>query len=99
MQIPILLERVKGNGYRARGTGPFALSARGATREEALDKLRAKLQARLKEGTEVVGLELGPPPDPWLEFAGMFQGDPWIEDWKASVREYRQQIDRDPDSP
>jgi hypothetical protein len=89
------VERVKGNGYRARSTEPFALTARGATREEALDKLRARLLARFKEGTEVVGLELGPAPDPWLEFAGMFRGDPWIEDWKASVREYRQKIDRD----
>jgi hypothetical protein len=24
MQIPILIERVKGNGYRARGAEPFA---------------------------------------------------------------------------
>jgi len=99
MQIPVLLERVKGNSYRARSTEPFALSARGSTRQEALNNLRAKLQARLKEGTEIVGLELGPRQDPWLEFAGMFQGDPWIEDWKKSVREYRQQVDRNRVSP
>jgi hypothetical protein len=87
---------VKGNGYRARGTEPFALSARGATREEALAKLRAKIQARLKKGTEIVGLELGPQPDPWLEFAGMFKDDPWIEDWVKSMAEYRQQVEDDP---
>ena len=28
MQIPVLVERVKGNGYRARGVEPFAVSAR-----------------------------------------------------------------------
>lgn len=96
MQIPILIERVKGNGYRARGTEPFAVSARGATREEALAKVRAKIQARLKNGTELVGLEVGPA-QPWMEFAGMFKDDPWIEEWKQSMAEYRQQVEDDPD--
>jgi hypothetical protein len=32
MQIPVLVERVKGNGYRARGTGPFTVSAKGSSR-------------------------------------------------------------------
>jgi hypothetical protein len=73
MRIPVLVERVKGNGYRARGTEPFALSARGATREEALAKLRAKIRTRLQNGSEVVGLEVGPEPHPWMEFAGMFK--------------------------
>jgi len=98
MQIPILIERLKGNGYRARGTEPFAVSAKGATREEALAKLRAKIQARLKNGTEILGLELGPEPDPWTKFAGMFKDDPWIDDWKRSIEEYRQTIDDDPDA-
>jgi predicted RNase H-like HicB family nuclease len=99
MQIPVVIERVKGNGYRARGNEPFALSAKGATREEALAKLRAKIQTRLKKGTEIIGLELGAEPHPWMEFAGMFKDDPWIEDWKQSIEEYRQKVDDDPDAP
>ena len=98
MQIPVLVERVKRNGYRARGSEPFPVSARGSTREEALDKLRAKILSRLKKGKEVVGLELDVQPDSWMPFAGMFQGDPWIEDWKRSVKEYRQQVDSDPEA-
>jgi predicted RNase H-like HicB family nuclease len=97
MQIPVLVERVKGNGYRARGTEPFALSAKGSTREEALAKLHAKIQARLEKGVELVGLEVGPSPHPWMEFAGMFKDDPWIEDWVQSMAEYRQQVEDDPD--
>jgi hypothetical protein len=96
MQIPVILERVKGNGYRARGKEPFAVSARGATREEALAKLRAKIHARLKNGTQVVALEIGPEPHPWLGFAGMFKDDPWIDDWVKSMAEYRQQVEDDP---
>jgi predicted RNase H-like HicB family nuclease len=98
MQIPVLVERVKGNGYRARGKEPFAVSARGATREEALAKLHAKIQTRLKNGTEIVGLEVGPQSDPWVELAGVFKDDPWIDDWKRSVEEYRQKVDDDPDA-
>lgn len=96
MQITVLVERVNGKGYRAHGKEPFALSARGATAEEALAKLRAKIQARLKNGTQVVGLEIGPEPHPWMPFAGMFKDDPSIDDWVQSMAEYRQQIEDDP---
>ena len=80
MQIPVLLERLKGNGYRARVTEPVTATAKGATREEALAKLRTKIETRLKNGTEIVGLEVGPQPHPWMEFAGMFKGDPLIDE-------------------
>ncbi len=96
MQIPVLIEPVGQNGYRARATEPFAVSAKGATREEALAKLRAKIEGRLKNGTQIVGLEVGKVPHPWMEFAGMFKDDPWIEDWKRSVEEYRKKVDEDP---
>src|SRR5438128_338443 len=96
MLIPVLVERVKGNGYRARGTEPFAVSAKGSTREEALAKLRAKIQARLQKGTELVGLEVGAPQHPWMDFAGMYKDDPRIDDWVQSMAEYRRQIEDDP---
>jgi|SRR5207237_45561 len=95
MQIPVLVERLKGNGYRARGKEPFVVSARGATRKEALAKLRAKIQARLKKGTELVALEIGPERHPWMEFAGMFKDDPWIDDWVQTMAKHRQQVEDD----
>jgi predicted RNase H-like HicB family nuclease len=95
MQIPVLVEKVKGNGYRARGTEPFAISARGATREEALANLRTKIEARVKKGTELVALEIGPRPHPWMEFAGMFKDDPGIDDWVKSMAKYRQEVEDD----
>src|SRR5271168_4884090 len=96
MQIPVLVERVKCNGYRARGTEPFAVSARGSTREEALAKLRAKIQTRLKNGTEIVGLEVGQEPHPLAEFAGMFKDDPLFDDWRKAIAAYCRQVDNDP---
>ncbi len=97
MQIPVLVERLKGSGYRARGTEPFALTGKGATREEALSKLRDKIQARLKNGVELVGLEVGPETNPWVEFAGMFKNDPLIDEWKQAMADYRKEVEEDPD--
>jgi hypothetical protein len=39
MQVSVLIERVPGNGYRAKGGEPFGLSAEGATRDESLQGL------------------------------------------------------------
>ena len=99
MQIPVLVKRVKGNGYRAQGKEPFAVSARGATRQEALAKLRAKIEARLKDGMELVGLEVGSQPHPLAEFAGMFKDDPMFDDWQKAIAEYRRKVDNDPNYP
>lgn len=97
MQIPILIEPVAGNGYRARGAEPFSLSAEGATREEALAKLREQLEARVKAG-EIVTLDVAPAAHPLAPFVGMFKDDPAIDDWKRSMAEYRRTVDDDPDA-
>ena len=97
MQIPVLVERIAGNGYRARGAGPVAVTVKAATREKALAKLRERIQARLSKGAELVSLEVGPESHPWVEFAGMFKDDPQIEEWVQSMAEYRQQVEDDPD--
>lgn len=96
MQIPVLVERVKNNGYRARGCEPFAVTAKGSTREEALAKLRAKIETKLK-GSELVGLEISATRHPWMEFAGMFKDDPMFDAWQKSIVEYRREVDADPD--
>jgi predicted RNase H-like HicB family nuclease len=98
MQIPILIERVAGNGYRARGAEPFSLSAEGATREEALSRLRSQLKARLEAG-DIVPLEIDFQPHPLMEFAGMFKDDPDFEDVVKIMSENRRKMDADPNVP
>ena len=99
MQIPVLIEPIDGNGYRARGAEPFALVAEGPTREAALAKLKKLVQARLRKGAEIVSMDLGQEPHSFAEFVGMFKEDPLIEDWKRDMAEYRRKIDEQPDLP
>lgn len=99
MQIPVLIEMIAGNGFRARGGEPLPLVVEAPTREEALAKLRAACQARLQNGTEIISLDLTPANHPWLEFAGMFKNDPLVEEWKQAMAEYRLKVEEDPDYP
>ena len=99
MQIPILIEPIAGNGYRARGGEPLALAVEAPTREGALAKLKEQLQARLRNGAEIIPLETGPQPHPLAKFVGMFKGDPLIKDWKKSMAEHRRKIDQHPELP
>jgi hypothetical protein len=99
VQIPVLIEPIAGNGYRARGGEPLALTAEGPTREAALAKLKEQLQTRLRNGAEVVPLDVCPEPHPLAEFVGMFKDDPLLDPWKQAMADYRRRIDRNPDLP
>ena len=97
MQIPVLIEPIAQNGYRARSAEPFALSAEGATHEEALANLREQLAARLKNGTAIVALEVPTEPHPLARFAGMFKEDPDFQEVLDIIAENRRKMDADPD--
>ena len=99
MQLLILIERVAGNGYRARGGEPLPLVAEGATREEALTRLKEQMQARLRDGTELISLDVGAAPHPLSEFAGMFKEDPYFDEVLEIMADNRRKMDRDPKVP
>ena len=99
MQISVLIEPVGDNGYRATSGLPFAEAVEAPTREEALAKLNAQLQARLRNGAELVPMETEPQPHPLAKFVGKFKDDPLIKDWKKSIAEYRRKIDKDVNRP
>ena len=61
--------------------------------------MRAKIETKLKNGTELVNLEIGQGANPWIKFAGMFKDDPLIKEWKKSMAEYRRKVDQDADRP
>ncbi len=99
MQITVFIEPVPGNGFRASGTGPFAASAEGSTRQEALARLKDQLQARLRGGGEFATLEIGTEPHPLAKYAGMLPDDDLTKDWETAMAEYRQKIDVGPELP
>ena len=97
MQFPVLVEPVANNGYRASSGAPLALSADGATEEEALAKLRHQLNARMNAGSKIVPLEVSVAPHPLAEFAGMFKDDPLFEAVVETMAENRRRRNADPD--
>ena len=95
LQIPVIVEPVAGNGFRATGGAPFDCTAEGCTREEALQKLRESMDRRLSDGAELVPLQVGESEHPWKLFAGMFKDDPLFDEWQRAIVEYRRQVDVD----
>jgi len=70
--------------------------AESDTEEEALREVQANLQSLLAEGRIVqLELDIQPAEHPWQQFAGMFANDPDWEAFQASIRDYREEIDRD----
>jgi predicted RNase H-like HicB family nuclease len=95
MQIPVLIEPIAGNGYRASTGQPPGVVVEAPTREEALVKLKERLQARLRDGAEIVPLDLTPVEHPWMEFAGMFKDDPYFKEIVEIMAANRRKMDRD----
>ena len=60
LDFSVLIQQVSGNGYRASCGGPLVATAEGATRDEALAKLRADLEARTAASDEIVLLTIHP---------------------------------------
>jgi hypothetical protein len=98
MQVPVVLERMSGNGYRATGVEPLGLVAEGASREEALQKLSDLLADKIRSGVEVVLLEVPGANNPWRKAAGIWdKDDPLVQEWRKAIEEYRRKVDEDPD--
>jgi predicted RNase H-like HicB family nuclease len=99
MQLPVLVEPIAENRFRAKGGEPFALTAEGATRADALQNLQRMIETHLAGGAEVVSLEIPTLDNPWRQMQGIFKDDPWFDEWQQAIAEYRQQVEEDPDIP
>ena len=93
MEIPIIVEPVTNNGFRASSGAPWGLETEAPTREEAIEKLRELIDRRLQGGAEVLSLEIRSRPHPLARFAGMLRDEPMLGSWKAAMAEYRQQTE------
>jgi hypothetical protein len=99
MKLPVLIEPVGGNGFRARCGEPLGLTAEAPTPDEAVRKLQELVEARVSAGTLFTEIDVPDAGNPWLRGAGMFKGDPLFEEWQQAIAERRRQLDADPDVP
>jgi hypothetical protein len=96
MKIPILVEPIENAGYRATSGPPLAATAEGATRQEALDRLRAEIDRRMADGAVVMPLDITTTEEnPWLEMAGMFRNNRLFDEWQAAIEEHRRKVDEE----
>jgi hypothetical protein len=90
MQIPVLIERVVGNGFRASGAVPFTFAVEGNTREEVVQNLKQLIASKLEAGSELIQVDVPEQDNPWLKMAGMWdKDDPLVQEWKQIMRENR----------
>ena len=90
MKYDIVLTK-KDNRYLAQVSAFPALKVWEATREQALQRIRAKLQTYFDQ-VEFVQVDIDVPAtqNPWLTKFGCFQDDPTFDDWQAEIAHYRQ---------
>ncbi len=93
MEIPIIVEPIADNGFRASSGGLWGLEIEASTREEAVEKLRGLIDRRLQAGAEVLCLEIPSQAHPLARFAGMFKDDPLLQPWKDAMAEYRRETE------
>lgn len=99
MQVPVLIEPIVGNGYRASGMFPLDFTVEGTTREEALQKLQQTIGDRLTNGAELITVQVPQADNPWIRLEGIYKDDPLFDEWQAAIAEYRRQADQEPSAP
>ncbi|MGP0066850.1 MAG: hypothetical protein ACLQGP_25075 [Isosphaeraceae bacterium] len=100
MEVPVIIEPVAGNGYRATGAGGLSvgLIAEGATAAEAIDRLADQVRMRVNAGAALAELSIAASAAPWRQDAGYLHDDPLYEPWREAMEEYRRQLDEDPEA-
>ncbi len=99
MDIPVIIETINGNGYRATGAGGLSvgLTAEGATAAEAIDRLGDQVRARVKAGAKLAELSVAGVA-PWRQDAGYLHDEPLYEPWREAMEEQRRKLDEDPEA-
>ena len=98
MRIPVLVERVKDNGYRASGLGPDGVIAEGASDAEALTNFRNAIESRIRAGARLIYLDVVADGSSLPPAAGILDpNDPLVQEWKEIMAENRRRDDASPD--
>lgn len=96
MEVAVVIHRINGIGFRAATGDPLPASAEGTSREEALGKLRAILEERMRTGAELVRLRIAESKP--SNAAPIWPDDDLTRDWLAGIADVRRTADQAPDS-
>ncbi len=95
MTYSVVVEENGSETYQATVLGWPNCSVTGATREDALVKLRGVVKQRLARA-EIVKLEVDMPEEhPWLGLAGSFKENPLFDEVLENIEAYRRELDAD----
>jgi hypothetical protein len=100
VEVPVIIEPVTGNGFRATGAGGLSvgLSAEGATAAEAIDRLAEQIRTRLHSGAMITDLSVETPQAQWQQGAGYLRDEPLYKPWREAIEEHRRKLDEDPEA-
>ena len=100
MEVPVIIEPISGNGYRATGAGGLSigLTAEGATEAEAIARLAEQVQTRVNAGARLMELSVAADAAPWKQDAGYLRDEPLYDLWREAMEEYRRKLDEDPEA-
>jgi predicted RNase H-like HicB family nuclease len=99
----VTVENGAAHRYTATVIGWPNCMAEGATREEAIARVKQRFTERLQQ-VEIVPIEVESTnlaltilntPHPWAKFAGMYQANPLFDEVLASIEAYRRAMDED----
>ena len=95
MELSVLIQQVSGIGYLASCSEPLAASADGATRAEALAKLKADLESRITAEDEIVRLTIHAKRA--LSKEPVWPDDQFTRDWLEGIESVRAAANQAPD--
>jgi hypothetical protein len=94
MQIPVVIERLPGNRFRAKSAAAQLFAVEADSVEESLRLWRERFAAVLPANAEVVRVEPTVASEhPLARFAGDLKDDPLFDDWCEAIEEFRRQRD------
>lgn len=93
MKLNILLQENLPRGFKATVLGWPSLEMTASTRDEALQNIRQAVKERLSK-SELVTVDIDHDfGDPWAMFAGMWEDDPYFDEFLAEIAAYRRELD------
>jgi hypothetical protein len=99
MNLPVLIEPLGEDRFRATSGWPFSITVEGATRDEALERLRGQIKAQMvASDATIVWLHVQAPDYREIPPPGDLKDNPLFEEWVQAMADYRRSVDEDPDA-